>query len=307
MQTASWKPANLLSDLLGPDLSSEGSGRRVAIGLLGRGIDSSRSPIMHEREGSRLGMRYSYRLIDFDRLGLDDRSLEAVVASAESLGFAGLNVTHPFKQGILPLLTELSPEAAAIGAVNTVVLGGKRRIGHNTDSWGFAEAFRERMQGCSLADVLLLGAGGAGAAVAHALLELGAERLALFDTSTARAANLARALNERFDGRVAALAEVESAFGRMAGIVNATPIGMAKYPGMPFPPEHLAPHHWVAEIVYFPVDTALLQCARARGCRTLDGVGMAVYQAVRAFELFTGVAPDRAAMAQHFEAAEKHV
>jgi shikimate dehydrogenase len=107
-------------------------------------------------------------------------------------------------------------------------------------------------------------------------------------------------LNIRFGGRVVALEEIDSAFADATGVVNATPVGMAKYPGVPFLPDLLMPRHWVAEIIYFPAETELLRLARQRGCRTLSGLGMAVNQAVRAFELFTGIKPDKAAMARYF-------
>jgi shikimate dehydrogenase len=306
LQTLSTKPANLLSALI-PARSpavGHGAGRPVLIGLVGRGIGSSRSPMMHQREGERLGMDYIYRLIDFDQMGLEDAALGELVASAEELGFSGLNVTHPFKQSVIPFLTDLSPVASAIGAVNTVVFSNGRRTGHNTDSWGFAESFRESMRGCGLSHVVQLGAGGAGAAVAHALLELGAEHLAVFDTVLPRAARLADMLDARFPGRVTAPTEAEPAFERAAGVVNTTPVGMAKYPGVPFAPRLLSPRHWVAEIIYFPAETELLRLASRLGCRTLSGLGMAVNQAVRAFELFTGIKPDKAAMARHFELGE---
>jgi shikimate dehydrogenase len=273
----------------------------VLIGLVGRGIGASRSPVMHQREGARLGMQYAYNLIDFDQLGLENSALSDIVAAAEQGGFAGLNITHPFKQSVLPLLTDLSPEAAAIGAVNTIVFDSGRRIGHNTDAWGFAESFRENMVGCDLINVLQFGAGGGGAAVAYALLELGAEQLWLHDISGSRAAALAITLNRQFGDKVHVVSDEKSAFVAATGIVNATPIGMAKYPGMPFNAGLLRKAHWVAEIIYFPLETDLLRQARKLGCRTLSGIGMAVYQAVRAFELFTGVRPDRAEMRRHFE------
>jgi shikimate dehydrogenase len=298
LQARSKAPADLIAALR--PVGHRAGGRAVLIGLVGRGIGSSRSPIMHEREGARLGLDYAYRLVDFDQLGLDDAMLGAVIAAAEELGFSGLNVTHPFKQSVVSFLTEFAPDAAAIGAVNTVVFKDGRRAGHNTDSWGFAESFRENMTGCGLAGVLQLGAGGAGAAVAHALLELGAARLALFDTAVSRAQQLAQRLNARFGDRVDVPVDVEAAFAHASGVVNATPVGMAKYPGLPFAPDLLSGRHWVAEIVYFPAETALLRLARERGCRTLSGLGMAVNQAVRAFELFTGIKPDKAAMTRYF-------
>ena len=259
---------------------------------------------MHEREGARLGLDYAYRLVDFDQLGLDDAALGTVIAAAEDLGFSGFNVTHPFKQSVVPLVTELSTTAAAIGAVNTVVFKDGRRGGHNTDSWGFAESFRENMSGCRLDHVLQLGAGGAGAAVAHALLDLGTAHLALVDTAARRVEQLAERLNARFANRVEVATDIEAAFARASGVVNTTPVGMAKYPGLPFAADLLSPRHWVAEIIYFPAETALLRLARERGCRTLSGLGMAVNQAVRAFELFTGIKPDKAAMTRYFAEGE---
>jgi shikimate dehydrogenase len=278
-------------------------GAETLIGLVGRGIQLSRSPRMHELEGARLGLRYAYVLIDFDELGLPDAALGDIVEAAAQAGFAGLNVTHPFKQSILDELDQLSPEAAAIGAVNTVVFAGGARTGHNTDSWGFAESFRQGMAGCALDRVVLFGAGGAGAAVGHALIGLGASELTIVDPDTGRARGLAARLVASSGARVAAACEVEPAVAQANGLVNATPIGMAKYPGLPLPIALLRKAHWVADIVYFPQETELLRAARALGCRTLPGTGMAVWQAVRAFELFTGLVPDPHAMVRHFEAA----
>jgi shikimate dehydrogenase len=277
--------------------------RSVLIGLVGRGIGSSRSPRMHEREGERLGLRYTYVLIDFDTLGLDDAALGEVVEATARLGFAGLNVTHPFKRDVTAHLTALSPDAAAIGAVNTVVFDGSRRVGHNTDSWGFAESVRSGLGGEQLDTVVQFGAGGGGAAVGHALLGLGARLLDIYDPDTARAASLAGRLSELFGRTVVAVSDPLAAVKRSSGAVNATPVGMEKYPGVPFATEALEPRHWVADIVYFPAETELLKRARALGCRTLSGTGMAIFQAIKSFELFTGLTPDRAAMAQHFEAA----
>lgn len=287
-----------------PGVAGNGTGKSVVIGLLGRGIGASRSPIMHEREGARLGLNYAYRLIDFDRLELDDSALPDVIESAEELGFSGLNVTHPFKQSVIPFLRDLSPEAWAIGAVNTIVLRHRLRTGHNTDSWGFAESFREELKDCPLQQVVQLGAGGAGAAVAYALLEMGAARLDIYDKAGPRAVALAERMYARFGSQVQALGSLDEALDQADGMVNTTPVGMAKYPGLPVDPCLLSPRHWVAEVVYFPAETELLRLARGRGCRTLSGLGMAIYQACRAFELFTGLQPDRASMAAHFAAGD---
>ncbi|WP_328765904.1 shikimate dehydrogenase [Devosia aurantiaca] len=277
--------------------------RQVIVGLVGRGIQASRTPRMHELEGQRIGFPYAYELIDFDALGLDDSDLPDILELAQALGFVGLNVTYPFKQAVIPLLEHLSPEADGIGAVNTVVLGQGQRVGHNTDAWGFAESFREGLPGVDLGHVAQFGAGGAGAAVSHALLTLGVERLTICDTEADRAQTLAQRLSQRFGDIVSFRTDSSGALAGVAGIVNTTPVGMDKFPGLPFDARLLQPDLWVAEVIYFPPETALLQQARALGCRTLAGMGMAVYQAVKAFELFTGIAPDRSAMTAHFHAA----
>lgn len=275
----------------------------VRIGLVGRGIQQSRTPRMHEREGRRLGLRYSYALIDFDEIGLPDAALPDALDAAAANGFAGLNITHPYKQAVTDCLTDLSPEARSIGAVNTVVFKDGDRVGHNTDSWGFAESFRADMSDAAVDSVVLFGAGGGGAAVAHALMAIGAKRLILVDGDADKASRLAARMTRDFPGRVFASADVPAAVEASEGIVNATPVGMAKYPGTPFPLALLTAHQWVADIIYFPQETELLRHARTLGCRVLPGIGMAVNQAVRAFELFTGLRPDRAAMVSHFEAA----
>jgi len=273
----------------------------VLVGLVGNGIQASRTPRLHEREGAEQGLRYIYKLIDLEALGLDAGALPEILTAAQRFGFAGLNITHPCKQAVIPLLDELSPDAAALGAVNTVVLKDGRRVGHNTDWWGFAESFRRELPDVRTGQVVQFGAGGAGAAVAHALLTLGAGEITLVDTDEARAQNLAAALCERFGRRRArAGAAVADAMAAADGMVNTTPLGMAKYPGMAVPADLLRPDLWVADIVYFPLETELLRQARARGCRTLSGGGMAVFQAVGAFRLFTGLEADAERMLRHF-------
>ncbi|MHA6689699.1 shikimate dehydrogenase [Devosia sp. A449] len=275
----------------------------ITIGLVGRGIAASLSPLMHEREGQRLGLDYRYHLIDFDQLQLDDAQLPEILAEARELGFAGLNITYPFKQAILPLLDDLAPDAAAIGAVNTVVLGGARTLGHNTDCWGFAESFRRGLPAVKTDLVLQLGSGGAGAAVARALLQCGVQRLAIYDTEPGRAQALAGRLRNLLGADVEAVDDVADIAPLADGIVNATPVGMTKCPGLPIAAALIEPHHFVADVVYFPLETELIHLARARGCQVLPGGGMAVFQAVRAFELFAGVQPDADAMAETFRAA----
>ncbi|MCO8311245.1 shikimate dehydrogenase [Pseudomonas mandelii] len=274
----------------------------VLAGLIGAGIQASRTPALHEHEGDAQGLRYLYRLIDLDQLKLDSSALPDLLMAAERMNFTGLNITFPCKQSIIPLLDELSPEARGIGAVNTVVLKDGKRIGHNTDCLGFAEGFRRGLQGVALERVVQMGAGGAGAAVAHALLSEGVQLLSIFDVDQSRAQSLANNLNQHFGfGRAVAGHDLPDTLGKADGLVNTTPMGMKKLPGTPVPVELLRAQLWVAEIVYFPLETELLRNARALGCRTLDGGNMAVFQAVKAFELFSGVAPDAQRMLAHFQ------
>ncbi|WP_091131450.1 shikimate dehydrogenase [Microvirga guangxiensis] len=273
----------------------------VLVGLVGAGIQASRTPLLHEREGALHGLRYIYKLIDLEVMHLDASALPDILTAAQRLGFSGLNITHPCKQAVIPLLDELSPDAAALGAVNTVVLKDGKRVGHNTDWWGFAESFKLALPDVKKNRVVQFGAGGAGAAVAHALLTLGVDEVILIDTHEDRAQTLARSLHERFRARASATTDYPAALKTADGIVNTTPLGMEKYPGMAFPAEFLRPDLWVADIVYFPLETQLLREARARGCRTMSGGGMAVFQAAGAFRLFTGLEPDAARMTQHFE------
>ena len=272
------------------------------VGLIGRGIQASKSPTLHESEATAQGLRLTYELMDLDERG--GELLSDLLNEAERRGFAGLNITYPCKQAVIPLLHELSEEAEAVGAVNTVHFSAGRRIGYNTDASGFEESFRRGLRGASLTDVVQIGAGGAGAATAFALLRLGVRHLSIVDTDFDRARTLAGSLAQHFNNpdvsavRDLGLAEV---LASAAGVVNSTPVGMEKHPGSAVPARLLRADLWVADIVYFPIETQLLRAARSAGCRTLDGSGMVVYQAARAFEIFTGRAADSARMRQHFE------
>src|SRR5258706_6802579 len=277
------------------------------VGLIGTGIQPSRMPALHEREGAARGLTYICRLVDLEVLRLGIEALPELVALARRFAFTGLNVTHPCKQAIIPRLAELSPPARALGAVNTVVFEADGRlVGHNTDWSGFAESFRRELADVPRQLVVLLGAGGAGAAVAHALLTLGVGALSILDTEGARADRLAAGLRERFgEGRAIAAHDLAEAVDAADGIVNATPVGMAIQAGMPVARGLLRPDLWVAEIIYFPPETKLLGAARELGCRTMAGGGMAVFQAAEAFRLFTGRKPDTERMIKHFESMEE--
>ncbi|WP_328773982.1 shikimate dehydrogenase [Streptomyces sp. NBC_00286] len=265
------------------------------VGLIGSGIGPSLSPALHEREADRQGLRYLYRIIDIDDLGVPAEAVGDLVRAARDLGFDGLNITHPCKRLVIEHLDALDPQAEALGAVNTVVFEDGRAIGHNTDVTGFAASFACGLPDAPLERVVQLGAGGAGAAVAHAMLTLGAGHVTVADALPERAVALAAELNRRFGAGRAAAAGPDQLAALVAGadgVVHATPTGMAAHPGLPLPAGLLHPGLWVAEVVYRPLETELLRAARGVGCATLDGGGMAVFQAADAFRLFTGREPD---------------
>lgn len=275
----------------------------LLVGLVGKGIQLSRTPAMHEAEGRRLGLDYTYRLLDVERMGPKPPPLGEIIREAELEGFCGLNITHPYKQEIVGHLDRLSQNAKALGSVNTVVLANGKRSGHNTDLWGFREAFLRELGDAKRAHVLLLGAGGAGAAVANALLDLGVVRLFIFDSDQAHARWLCERLARRFGpDRAVVIDDAAKATAASDGLVNATPVGMVGHPGLPISAELIRTSMWVAEIVYFPIETPLLSAARAKGCRTMSGEGMAVFQAMRSFELFVGTPADEETMRSAFAA-----
>jgi shikimate dehydrogenase len=271
------------------------------VGLIGAGIQRSLTPALHEAEAAAQGVRLHYQLIDGHTAEATLAALPTLIGAARIMGFAGLNITYPCKQAVIPLLDALSEEAQTMGAVNTVVFEGGRATGHNTDGSGWRWGFERQLPGADLGRVVLLGAGGAGSAISHAVLHMGAGALVLVDNDAARAGALAEELNKRHAGRRAGwTTDPAAALQAASGLIHATPTGMDKLPGLPLPAELLRPGLWVSEIVYFPLETALLKAARARGCRVADGGGMAVGQAVRAFELFNGLGADPARMDAHF-------
>lgn len=280
---------------------------KFLVGLIGEGIQESLSPALHEEEARRQGLTLRYQLIDLARSGRSVADLPSLIGSGEAAGFDGFNITHPCKQAVLPLLTELSEDARAIGAVNTVVFRDGKRKGFNTDCSGFAMSFRQKLADAARRRVVILGAGGAGAAIAYAMVSLGVEELFIFDRDRKRAETLVRNVAARHPGQpVASANELASATKGADGLIHATPTGMAAHPGLPFDPALLRPEMWVAEIVYFPLETELLRAARKRGCRSIDGGGMMVWQAVGAFEHFTGIKPDAARMEAHFRRMVSH-
>jgi shikimate dehydrogenase len=256
----------------------------VLLGLIGSPIKSSAAPFMHEAAAQAAGLSAHYRLIDI--AGADQAKLRALLEGVRLLGFSGVNVTYPYKEAVVPLLDSLSDGAAAIGAVNTVVVRDGKLIGHNTDATGFARAFLHVLGPPGDAPVVLIGAGGVGRAIAFALAEIGTRELRIVDTAADKAGALAEQLRRRMTAR--GYADIAEALHGAGGVINATPIGMLPDRGTPVPPELLSETMWVADAVYTPLWTPLLQAARARGVRLMTGREFSIHQAIDAFRLFTG-------------------
>lgn len=271
---------------------------RVLIGLIGAGIQASRSPDLHEAAGAAIGRRLFYHLIDAQQFGFGVQDLPRVLDGLRWGGFIGANVTHPFKEAVVPLLDEVDPVAAAVGAVNTVICRDRRLRGYNTDMAGFVDAWQE-LFGERLPDsVVLLGAGGAGRAIGHALVRLGASRLTVLDIEAGRAVALAQALDRQVPARACAADEMAAALAAADGVVNCTPIGMHGHPGLPLPAGLLRAGMWLAEAVYTPIETALVVAARRAGLAVMTGERLCIHQAAVAFRLFLDAEPDVTLMRQ---------
>jgi shikimate dehydrogenase len=273
------------------------SGRRFLTGLIGAPISQSASPAMHEQAGDALGIRCHYHLIEI--AGAGQTELRALLDGVRRIGFAGVNVTFPYKEAAIPLLDDLSPAARAIGAVNTVVVRDKRLVGYNTDATGFERAAGHLVKASGHGPVALIGAGGVGKAIAHALAALGIAELSIFDTDRAKAEQIAAQLQGRQQIRIAK--SVEDALQRAVGVVNGTPIGMLPDRGTPVPETLLRRDHWVADAVYTPLWTPLLTAAKAKGAEVMTGRELAIHQAADCFELFTGLKPSMSVLGSAFD------
>lgn len=268
--------------------------RRILLGLIGANIQGSLSPALFIDAFAAAGMDGFYHLIDVDRLPC--RHLPQLLDAIKTVGFAGVNITYPFKQTILPLLDTVDPEAAQVGAVNTVAIAADgRTMGYNFDRRGWRKSFEESFGRNSAqgATVVQVGAGGAGRAVAFALMDLGVATLVIHDLDAARAAALKTDLSAHFGPSRCRITDNLAHDVAMAdGVVNATQTGMAGFPGNPIPVRALKRTHWAADVVYTPIETAFVKAAAAQGARVLNGAGMCVHTAVEALRLFTGQEPE---------------
>ena len=277
---------------------------RVLVGLLGVNIMGSLSPALFAEAFAAAGIDGFYHLMDADRLR--ERRLPVLLDAVKAAGFVGVNVTYPFKQDIIPLLDALDPEAKEVGAVNTVVISDDgRATGFNFDRRGWRNAFAEvfGVDAAKDANVVIVGAGGAGRAVSCALMDLGVATLVIADREATRAQTLCAEFAAHFGAaRVRVSDDLAHDVALADGVVNATQTGMRGFPGNPVPISALNGKQWAADVIYTPIDTDFIKAASATGCRTMSGDGMCIHQAVEAFRQFTGVTPDLPGLRNAFAA-----
>ncbi|WP_422048135.1 shikimate dehydrogenase [Shimia sp.] len=272
--------------------------------LIGEKTSGSLTPKLHEQEGKAQGFAYSYSRIDPPETHPDLQSVSECLEWVEAHGLAGVNVTYPFKNDAVAYVDELSPIARKLASVNTVVFRDGRRIGHNTDYGGFSKALEEVLQNQCKTTCVLFGAGGAASAVGLALLDAGVQNLTVIDPQQDRAQELSESLSALRPGCTIAQSRLCSydTLVKANGVVNTTPLGMGLDQRKSFDPAKLTLGTWVADIVYFPLETPLLQTARTCGLTVMSGRGMALHQAAEDFQLITGRQANVARMSAHFSA-----
>lgn len=280
------------------DIVTAKKARRVLLGLIGSPIAHSATPAAQEAAARAAGLEAHYHLIEVAGARRDD--LVAMLEGVRRLGFSGINVTYPYKEAVVPLLDGLSEQAAAMGAVNTIVVDGTRLVGHNTDASGFATAYRRLGRQDGDRPVAIIGTGGVGKAIAFALAGCGVGRLRLYDTDRSKAEALAALVGGRAEVMVADGAE--EAVSGAVGIVNGTPLGMLPNRDMPVPAGAIRASQWVADAVYHPLWTPLLKAAQKAGATVMTGRELAIHQAVDAFRLFTGLEASEAVIGASFDA-----
>jgi shikimate dehydrogenase len=256
-------------------------------GVIGWPVGHSKSPRLH-------GFWLRHYRIDgeYAAIAVRPEDLAAFVDDLRRNGFAGINVTVPHKEKILPLMDELSPTARAIGAVNTVFVrpGGKLH-GTNTDAYGFLENLRQSPGGfdAKTGPAVVLGAGGAARAVCVALREAGSPAVRVANRSLDKAQALAREWSPQV--KAVPWSELTTVLADAAVLINATSLGMTGQPPLEISLDALPKSALVTDVVYAPLDTPLLAAARARGHRVVDGLGMLLYQAQAGFAGWFGVTP----------------
>jgi shikimate dehydrogenase len=257
------------------------SGRTKITGLFGYPVEHTLSPAMHNAAFKALGLDYCY--VPFP---VHPDYLEDAVKAIRALNLCGVNVTVPHKEKVIPLLDEINEEASFIGAVNTIVNSGGRLIGYNTDGRGFIQSLLERSISFEGKNVLIIGAGGASRAISYYLSQK-TKTLYLYDVDKEKLEKLVNDL-KNIRNNVSSIEDIVR-LERFHIIINATPLGWKKEDPLPVDTSRLMSDRIICDLIY--KKTQLLKSASRKGCITLNGLGMLLWQGVFASELWTGKEP----------------
>lgn len=274
----------------------------LKLGLIGKGISRSQSARLHVLLGRMCGMDVTYEYLDSDMIKNFDL-IKQLTTCAET-GYAGVNVTHPYKTSARKLITPRKRLPEALGSVNTVVFREDGWCGDNTDFVGFMRGYRGQFGDARPGTVLQMGAGGVGLATAFGLRGLGANKILIHDKDTSRGEELVATLvaanaNAAFVGED----DLSDAVRASDGLINCTPVGMNQYPGCPFDADLFGGQKWAFDAVYTPVQTAFLRAAAKSGIDVMTGFELFFFQGIEAFEVFSGVEIDAdAARDEYFNA-----
>lgn len=253
-------------------------------GLFGYPVKHTISPLLHNAAFKRFGINCFY--LPFS---IHPEDLKDAVKNLAVYGFIGINVTVPHKQTIMKYLDRITPEAKMIGAVNTVLVKKGKLIGFNTDGIGFMKSLRwDNSYNLKGKVMFLLGAGGAGHAVAVAAALNGIKKIFIVDAVKSRARKLKKRIPD-VEVEIADLNEMNREAVMLSDlIVNATPIGLSPKDPISIPANWLPKKKVVYDLIYNPKETKLLKAARGKGCKTINGLGMLLNQAAASFEIWTG-------------------
>ncbi|WP_102784554.1 shikimate dehydrogenase [Thalassospira sp. GB04J01] len=271
----------------------------LKLGLIGKGISRSQSARLHVLLGRMCGMDVSYDYLDSDQI--EDFDLIKQLTTCAETGYAGVNVTHPYKTSARKLVTPRKRLPAALGAVNTVVFREDGWRGDNTDFVGFMRGYKKQFGDAKPGTVLQLGAGGVGLATAFGLRGLGADKILVHDKDIARGEELVATLTAAdVQAEFVGAENLSDAVRSADGLINCTPIGMNQYPGCPFDVDLLGGQKWAFDAVYTPVETAFLRTATKSGIEVMTGFELFFFQGIEAFEVFSGAEIDADAARQDY-------
>lgn len=255
--------------------------------VIGHPVNHSRSPRMHNFWLAHFGLEGYYIPLD-----IDPKKFERSIRNLPELGLVGANITIPYKEKVLKIADKISDRAALVGAANTLTFLPNGGIyADNTDGYGFLQNIKSKYKDWSAREgiTVVFGAGGASRAILAALIEDGASDIILANRTRSRADQLRSELGAKI--KVVEWMKIQNYLSEASTIINTTSLGMVGKTDLPIPLNALKKNTLVTDIVYTPIETHLLATAAKMGCRTVDGLGMLIHQAIPGFERWFGIKP----------------